>query len=112
MSTPLWSPSPETVERANLTRFTRFLESSRGLRFADYEELWRWSVTELADFWAAVWEFFDLDEVSGYDTVLAEETMPGARWFPGASLNFAGYLLERGEADAVFGSRMMVAGEA
>jgi acetoacetyl-CoA synthetase len=93
---PLWSPSPETRDAANLTRFTEHLRRTRGLDLADYQALWTWSTTELADFWAAVWEFFELDRVSGYDEVLADESMPGARWFTGARLNFAGYLLDQG----------------
>ncbi|HEY0774836.1 MAG TPA: AMP-binding protein, partial [Nocardioidaceae bacterium] len=86
---------------ANITRFQRFVSQRYGVSFADYNELWQWSVTELADFWAAIWEFFGLDEVSGYDEVLADESMPGAQWFTGARVNFAGYLLAHGRADEV-----------
>ena len=98
---PLWQPSAETVEQANLTRFQEFLRETRGLDLPDYQALWEWSVSELADFWAAVWEFFELEQVSSYDAVLADESMPGAKWFTGARLNFAGYLLDRGRADDV-----------
>lgn len=49
----------------------------------------------LEGFWSAVWRFFGLDETSGYDAVLGNDEMPGAEWFPGASLNFAGHLLAR-----------------
>jgi acetoacetyl-CoA synthetase len=98
---PLWQPTRELLEESNLARFQEFLGRTRGLRFADYEALWQWSVTELEDFWAAVWEFFGLDRVSGYDAVLADPSMPGAQWFTGARVNFAGYLLDRGEAEAV-----------
>lgn len=98
MSEPevLWRPSPQQVEQANLTHFQRWLEASRGRSFAGYPELWRWSTHELTEFWAAVWEYYGLDEVSGYETVLAERTMPGARWFPGARLNFAQRCLAAG----------------
>lgn len=61
----------------------------RGLRFSDYAELWRWSSTDLAGFWSAVWEFYGLDAVTDYDEVLGRASMPGADWFPGARLNFA-----------------------
>jgi acetoacetyl-CoA synthetase len=98
---PLWEPSPERAAGANLTRFQDFLRETRGLCFADYDELWRWSVTDLEGFWAAVWAFFELDRVSGYDQVLADDSMPGARWFTGAEVNFAGYLLDQGAPDAV-----------
>jgi acetoacetyl-CoA synthetase len=62
----------------------------RGSDFIDYDDLWRWSVGEgLEDFWAEVWSFFGVEEVSSYDAVLASSTMPGASWFPGARLNYA-----------------------
>ena len=92
MSTPtdlLWSPSPATTDNANVTAFMRWLEQERGLSFADYPELWRWSSTDVSAFWSAVWEFYGLDEVSDYDEVLPDRSMPGASWFPGARMNFA-----------------------
>ena len=91
MSTPevLWQPSPHQVEESNLADFLRWLRTSRGRSFADYTRLWQWSTHELTEFWAAVWEYYGLDRASDYDAVLAERTMPGARWFPGARLNFA-----------------------
>jgi acetoacetyl-CoA synthetase len=85
----LWRPSPEHLARSNLTSFLQWLRATRGLSFTSYAELWRWSVTELTDFWAALWDYYALDEASGYDEVLADRTMPGARWFPGARVNFA-----------------------
>ncbi len=96
MSAPLWTPSPEAVERATLTRFTRWLEETRGLSFPDYEALWSWSVSELEDFWAALWEFGGVRARSPYDRVLARREMPGAQWFGGAELNYAEQLLGAG----------------
>ncbi|MFD7512913.1 acetoacetate--CoA ligase, partial [Streptomyces sp. NPDC059853] len=58
--------------------------------------LYQWSVTDLEGFWAAVWEYFDIDATTEYERVLAEETMPGARWFPGATLNYAEHALRAG----------------
>jgi acetoacetyl-CoA synthetase len=98
---PLWQPTPAQVADANITRFQRFVTERYDVPVADYGRLWEWSVTELADFWAAVWEFFGLEQVSSYDEVLADESMPGARWFTGARVNFAGYLLGHGQADQV-----------
>jgi acetoacetyl-CoA synthetase len=85
----LWSPGPEQLEKSNVAQFLRWLEQTRGLRFGDYAELWHWSITDLTGFWSAVWEFYGLDAVSGYEQVLADATMPGAAWFPGARINFA-----------------------
>ena len=40
--------------------YTRWLERNRHLRFADYNALWRWSVTDLNAFWQSVWDYLDL----------------------------------------------------
>ena len=57
---PMWAPSPERVERANMTRYLQWLGDRRGLRFASYDELWRWSVEDLDGFWSSIWEFFEV----------------------------------------------------
>jgi acetoacetyl-CoA synthetase len=97
---PLWIPDRDTVERANLTAYMRWLRDSRGIELADYHALWRWSVDNLEDFWASVWDFYGLSEVSGYDEVLTTQRMPGARWFTGARVNFARECLRPGGDDA------------
>ncbi|MFD5817066.1 acetoacetate--CoA ligase [Streptomyces sp. NPDC127038] len=91
----LWSPGRRELEDSNVARFMDRVAEARGLRFRDYAELWRWSSTDLAGFWSAVWEFYGLDAVSGYDRVLGQASMPGADWFPGARLNFAERCLAR-----------------
>ncbi len=85
----LWSPSPHTAEQSNVADFMRWLGADRNLHFSDYAELWQWSSTDLEGFWSAVWEYYGLGSVSGYEKVLSDATMPGAVWFPGARLNFA-----------------------
>ncbi len=91
MSSPelLWRPSAERVQRAWLTRYREWLESERGLGFDSYEELWRWSVDSVEDFWATIVAFFDVHfEVPG-SGVLGSGEMPGAEWFPGARISYA-----------------------
>jgi acetoacetyl-CoA synthetase len=95
----LWEPSAELVERARLTGFMRWLESERGLHFADYDALWRWSVDDLDSFWGAIWDFFDVQADGDPSTVLASREMPGARWFPETSLNYAEHVFA-GKDDA------------
>jgi acetoacetyl-CoA synthetase len=91
--TPLWEPSAADRERAEMTRFMRFAGDRRGEPFADYEELWRWSVAELEDFWASIWEFCGVRASTPYEHVLSSHEMPGTRWFAGAELNYAENLL-------------------
>ncbi|WP_329297712.1 acetoacetate--CoA ligase [Streptomyces sp. NBC_00659] len=85
----LWSPGRRELEDSNAASFMNWVSEVRGLHFSDYAELWRWSSTDLAGFWSAVWEFYGLDAVTDYDEVLGQASMPGADWFPGARLNFA-----------------------
>ncbi|SDD23900.1 acetoacetate--CoA ligase [Rhodococcus tukisamuensis] len=96
----LWSP--DSTERADttLTRFAEYVNDVRGIEVDDYEDLWQWSVTDLESFWSSVWDFFGLDSESSYDAVLLDDQMPGARWFPGARINFARALLDRGDPDS------------
>jgi acetoacetyl-CoA synthetase len=84
----VWRPSDERIARANLTRFTHWLRETRGLELPDYDALWRWSVADIEGFWAAIWEYFDVQASSPYERVLGSREMPGAVWFPGASLSF------------------------
>jgi len=85
----LWEPSPELVEHSRLRDFMRWLELERGLAFGDYHELWQWSVGDLDGFWSAIWEFFEVQADGDPSPVLASREMPGARWFPYISLNYA-----------------------
>jgi acetoacetyl-CoA synthetase len=91
---PLWRPSAERVERANMTRYLRWLAEHRGVELGSYDEAWRWSVDDLDGFWSSVWEFFQVGGPAP-SPALAERRMPGARWFPGATLNHAELSLRR-----------------
>ena len=85
----LWEPSEELKQQANITRYMQWLKKEKGLSFQSPEELWAWSVTSLEDFWASLWDYFQIKASRPYTTVLEESKMPGARWFVGAELNYA-----------------------
>ncbi len=93
--TLLWEPSTEMKEQANLTQYMHWLAREKGLHFYENEELWAWSVEHLEDFWASLWEYFDIQASQPYTTVLTHPTMPGARWFAGARLNYAEHALRK-----------------
>jgi acetoacetyl-CoA synthetase len=88
----LWQPSSEQIERATITRYQQWLERTRGLRFPTYDELWRWSVEELEQFWQSIAEFFDVRFREAPGGVLGRREMPGAEWFPGARVNYAEHI--------------------
>ena len=89
----LWTPPADVRETTEVGRYLAWLERERGLVFRDYQELWRWSVDDLAGFWSSIWEFFEVKASAPYSAVLASDAMPGAVWFPGARLNFAEHLV-------------------
>ncbi|WOI46356.1 acetoacetate--CoA ligase [Acidovorax sp. BLS4] len=70
-----------------------WLQARHGLAFADYDALWRWSVTDLDAFWQSIWDYFDLQSPTPHTAVLARNAMPGAVWFPGAQVNYARQVL-------------------
>jgi acetoacetyl-CoA synthetase len=85
----LWEPDERTVHEARVTRFMSWLAARDLLHPGGYEDLWRWSVTEPAAFWSCIWDYFDVLGDRGDGPVLAGDTMPDVRWFPGATLNYA-----------------------
>ena len=91
----LWEPPDDVVSAANITAYMRWLRETRRLSFESYQELWRWSVTDLDAFWGSIWDFFEVIGHSPHTAVLADDAMPGARWFPGARLNYAEHALRR-----------------
>ncbi len=94
MNTPLWQPPADRIEAANITRFMSFVNRRYGKSFSDYFTLQDWSVTNIPDFWAAVWDFLDIKAARKYAKVVEDlSVFPGASWFPGAELNFAENLL-------------------
>lgn len=70
-----------------------WLRTQRGLDFKDYDALWRWSVTDLDAYWQSIWDCYGVYSPTPHSAVLADNRMPGARWFPGAQLNYAQQVL-------------------
>lgn len=94
---PLWRPSKERIDHANITRYIAWLKDTRGLEFSDYEALWRWSVEHIEDFYESIWQFGGVISHSPYTQVLSARTMPGAKWFEGSTLNYAEHALAYGQ---------------
>ncbi|MEU6292254.1 acetoacetate--CoA ligase [Streptomyces sp. NPDC046988] len=93
---PVWVPDPAPARLPRITRFTDFVTRRTGITHPDYQSLWRWSTQDLAGFWAAVGEFFDVRTTGAWEQVLDDAPMPTTRWFPGAHLNYAEHALRSG----------------
>ncbi|WP_332763165.1 acetoacetate--CoA ligase [Pseudomonas koreensis] len=101
MSDILWQPDANRIARSRIDAFRRAINQRHDLHIGDYPALHRWSIEQRADFWQALVDFFDIRFHTQPDAVLREGAqMPGAEWFPGATLNFAEHLLRRRD-DAV-----------
>ena len=95
MTAPLWSPSPERVAAANITAFRHTLEHQWRVSLRDYAALHQFSLDRPDAFWSSVWDFAGIRGSKGAHVTENFERMPGARFFPGARLNFAENLLRR-----------------
>jgi len=84
----LWEPGPERLAAAHLTRFAEQVGVAGG-----YEDLWRWSVADLDGFWRALASWAGIRWSAPPSAGLAEARMPGARWFPDGTLNYAEHAL-------------------
>ena len=96
----LWTPDEKAVRDSRVSHYTRWLKG-RGVTLpeADYHALWEWSVSQPGEFWDSVWDYFEVLGDRGDGPALADAAMPGARWFPGATLNYARNVLRHADTD-------------
>ncbi len=103
MKRPLWEASEEQKQQTNMAAFISIVNERHGLDLCGYDELWRWSVENIPDFWATVWDYTGIKASRPYVRVVDDLTkLPGARWFEGARLNFAENLLRFDDDHAAF----------
>jgi acetoacetyl-CoA synthetase len=103
MKTPLWKPSEERKREANITRFMEAVNARHNLKLASYSDLYVWSVENIPDFWAEMWDFGGIIASQPYDQVVTDlSAFPGADWFPGARLNFGENLLRYRDDQSAF----------
>ncbi len=88
-----WTPSPQRIADANLTRFMWEVGARIGRAFRRYDDLYAWSIEDPASFWIELARFAGVRAEWAGPALEHPERMPGARFFPGARLNFAQNLL-------------------
>jgi acetoacetyl-CoA synthetase len=94
MAKLLWTPSEEQIKNTNTYRFMGIVNEKYKQNFNEFTPLYEWSIENIAEFWATMWEYADIIASKPYDQVIDDVTkMPGAHWFAGARLNFAENLL-------------------
>lgn len=90
--TLLWEPSKKQKKASNLYAYMNWLKQQKGLGFEDYHSLWKWSVNDMESFWESQWEYFDIRAEQPYETILTTYSMPGAKWFPEATINYTEHI--------------------
>ncbi len=95
----LWEPSDQVRESAKITGYMRWLAAERGLSVKGYDELWRWSVHRPDEFWATVWDYFEVIGHRGTGPVLSGGPMPDVTWFSGTTINYARNALRTATSD-------------
>ena len=94
LSEPVWLPNPEAIENSNISRFIDYLGDEGYSGFTEYTSLHRWSVENIEQFWAAIWNFCDVKFSNNYSKIIARGVkFTDAKWFLDARLNFAENLL-------------------
>ena len=83
-----------------MAAFERFVDERLGLRFDDYNAMWRWSIDDLDAFWGAIWDFFGIRGSERPEVFCTKRQMPGMEWCPGVTLNFTDNVLKHAETRA------------
>ncbi|WP_284140779.1 MULTISPECIES: acetoacetate--CoA ligase [unclassified Virgibacillus] len=90
--TLLWKPNEKRKAQSNIQAYITWLHTHKGLSFPDYHSLWEWSVNEVELFWESIWEYFSIQSKKPYQSVLSSHSMPGASWFPEATVNYTEHI--------------------
>src|SRR5687768_8783152 len=91
----MYTPPDARVVRSRMASYMRWLVQQGGPCHDDYASLWRWSVSDLEGFWRSVWDHLEVAASRPPQRMLAQRSMPGAAWLPGARLNYAEHALRR-----------------
>src|ERR1700728_1170504 len=94
-----WVTDAKTGETANVAGFLKWLNDTGRCDAQDYGALWAASVHDIDAFWDWIWHYFSVDATTPPTAVLGSRDMPGAQWFPGASLNYAQHVFRNATTD-------------
>jgi acetoacetyl-CoA synthetase len=98
----MWTPSPARIRQSRLTAFASRVQAAHGLDASSYATLHRWSVESPNVFWTEVWDFCGVIGTRGARAIVDRDRMPGAQFFPNATLSFAENVLRsRGAGPAL-----------
>lgn len=99
----LYTPTESRKKNANVTKFMEFVNQRYGKNLSTYQSLYDWSIEDIPNFWAAVWDFCEVKASKKYEKVVDDiSKFPGAKWFVGSELNYAENILRRRDEHPAF----------
>ena len=101
MSTPLWSPSAESIAACALTRLSKKASEIAGRDLTRYSDLHQWSITEVDDFWNLVWADAQIIGEKGEIAFQPGATFIDAQFFPEARINVTENIINRGADNTI-----------
>jgi len=109
--TLLWEPPADAWATTRMGRFLTHVAEEHDLHLSTYNAAWRWSVQDPETFWTEIAAWFDVRFHEQPQAVLSTRDLPGARWFPGATLNYAEQALRRRDDESAIIARSQTRGE-
>jgi acetoacetyl-CoA synthetase len=92
----LWQPQNILARQSQMFDFMQRINKKFGYNFQEYDELHKWTIDHIPEFWGEFWKYADIIHSAGFKQVVDDPAkMPGAKWFEEARLNFAENLLQR-----------------
>lgn len=91
----LWEPSQDRINEANITAYMNWLRNDKNVSVKNYDELWKWSVDEVENFWESLWDYFEITSNTPYTSILNTHDMPGGKWFNGATINYTEHIFKQ-----------------
>ncbi|KAE8634948.1 hypothetical protein XENTR_v10002482 [Xenopus tropicalis] len=97
----MWYPDSKKITQ--MDQFRNRVNRNLGLRLANYNELYQWSVEFYPEFWAEFWDFSGIVYSKTYDEVIdrSKGIADVPEWFKGSRLNYAENLLKHKENDKI-----------
>lgn len=85
----LWEASEKVKKEAIITNFMNVLEKKKNVKLETYQDLWKWSVDNIEDYWEFVWKYFNVKHSQGYEKIMESNSMIDTKWFIGSRVNYA-----------------------
>tara|TARA_B110001454_G_scaffold219179_1_gene250788 strand:- start:77276 stop:79273 length:1998 start_codon:yes stop_codon:yes gene_type:complete len=97
MKKVLWEPTKAGFESTAMFRLKTNLEKKHGVRFENYNSLWKWTNENSQTFWTELWDFFGIvGERKGVALEKPQDFL-NSKWFPESWVNYAENLVKLAE---------------